>query len=239
MIPGSVLEVRGLAAGYGELTAVRDVTLNVGRGEIVALLGANGAGKSTTLKAIAGRALKMAGTVMFLGADITNIPTHRMISRGLALVPEGRWLFPTMTVTENLLVGGHGLRSARERRARLESVLEIFPQLRTKVSAPAGSLSGGQQQMVAIGRALMQQPTLLMLDEPCQGLAPVIQEQILTLLAKLRTEGLGILLVEQNVTIALSVATRGYVMRAGHVQAAAGAKELLDENLVATEYLPP
>ncbi len=212
--PEALLRVRGLEAGYGPIAAVRGIDLDVREGEIVALLGANGAGKSSTLASIVGLLPARGGTVRFSGKDVSRLPPEKIVRRGIALTPEGRRLFATLTVAENLAIGGGG-----EHGDRRERMLELFPVLRRRLHATAGSLSGGEQQQLAIARSLMSKPRLLLLDEPTLGLAPILVATIFELIARLRAEeGVSVLLVEQNVHRALDLCDRAYVMRTGTIE---------------------
>ena len=211
----ALLEVEGLEAGYGEVQALWGVSLRSERSRLTAIVGGNGAGKTTTLRAIAGTIAPWRGRVMFEGEDVTRLPTHARAERGLALVPEGRQLFSTMTVDENLQLGAFSRRSARNYGVRVRDVLALFPRLGERRRQIAGTLSGGEQQMLAIARALMSRPRLLLLDEPSLGLAPVLTYQLFLTLKKLRQAGLTILLVEQNVHLALAVSDYAYVVAEG------------------------
>ena len=235
-MPESVLEVTGLSAGYGRVPVIDDVSLTLHAGEIVTLIGANGAGKSTLLKAISGLLRPTGGSVRLSGADITGTPPERLVRSGLALVPEGRLLFAPMSVEENLLLGGH-TQSSEGVRSAMERVHDLFPVLAERAKQPAGTLSGGEQQMLAVGRALMSSPRVLLLDEPSLGLAPKIIADIFGVLDGLREEGLGILLVEQDAKLALRHSDRGLVMRTGHVVLEGTATELIDNDDVRLIYL--
>ncbi|MHA1529678.1 MAG: ABC transporter ATP-binding protein [Alphaproteobacteria bacterium] len=209
-----MLEVRGLRAGYGPMQVLHGVDLDVGAGEIVAILGANGAGKSTLNNNISGIFRPLAGSIRFEGAEITARPPQHIVDAGLIQVPEGRRVFPNLTVHENLLLGAY--RRGRARRAdNIDRVCGIFPRLRERLAQIAGTLSGGEQQMLAIGRALMSEPRLLILDEPSLGLSPILVEEMFTLIRDLNTDGLAILLVEQNVLQSLEIADRAYVLENG------------------------
>lgn len=210
-----MLDVRGLAVDHGRLRALWDVSLEVGAGERVGLLGANGAGKSTTMGAIIGLYRCAEGTITFDGVSIANASTARTVARGVALVPEGRRLFPAMTVAENLLLGSYGAGRDAQGGAALDPVYALFPVLADKARQAAGELSGGQQQMVAIGRALMSRPRLLLLDEPFIGVAPRLVDEILDALARIADDGVTMLLVEQNVHRALEFVARAYVIENG------------------------
>ncbi len=213
-----LLEVTGISAGYGAIGVLRDVTVKVERGTLTAILGPNGAGKSTLFKAILGLVKVTAGTVSYKGSVVDRADTAGLVRSGLSLVPEGRALFPSMTVSDNLLLGAYPHRRDRAGyRKDLESVLELFPPLVSKLRAPASSLSGGQQQMLAIGRALMGRPEVLLLDEPSLGLAPIVFQQVVRSLDQLRTQGRTIVLAEQNVRTAVKYADRVFLMRNGTV----------------------
>jgi branched-chain amino acid transport system ATP-binding protein len=235
-----VIDVRGLTTGYGRVRVLQDVSIEVRRGEIVTLVGSNGAGKSTLLKAVAGLIPAWGGTVSFDGMDITGLPAHARVRRGLVLVPEGRMLFMSMTVDENLKVGGYTRRGrgARERLAEdRELVFELFPVLRDRLRQPAGTLSGGEQQMLAVGRALMSHPKALLLDEPARGRAPKVVVEIFAALEALRAAGMTVLLVEQDATLALRHADRGCVMRTGEIALSGSAAQLLADDHVRHIYL--
>jgi branched-chain amino acid transport system ATP-binding protein len=233
----TLLRLDGLEVGYGALTAVRDVSLEVGTGEVVALIGANGAGKTTTLKAITGLLLLRRGRMTLDGERLDGLSPARVVGRGIAHVPEGRQLFPTMTVRENLELGAAGRESRMRRAETLAWVLRLFPRLAERAGQLAGTLSGGEQQMCAIGRGLMARPRLLMLDEPSLGLAPVIVKQIFENLAQINREGTTILLVEQNVGRALGLAHRAYVLESGRIVLSGTSAELLASPHVKQAYL--
>lgn len=233
----AMLSVDGINAGYGEMQVLWDVSLEVRKGEIVTLVGSNGAGKTTTLRVISGILMPTEGKVVFEGNDITYLDPHKRVEMGIAHVPEGRGLFPRMTVYENLMAAAY-VKRARERfRESLETVYQLFPILKERRSQLAGSLSGGEQQMLAIARALILRPKLLMLDEPSLGLAPKIVVMILELIGRLRDEGYTILLVEQNVRQALQIADRAYVIETGRIVKHGNAKELLEDPEVKRAYL--
>jgi branched-chain amino acid transport system ATP-binding protein len=234
-----VLEVEGLAVSYGELPALEDVSLRVGPGEMVALVGSNGAGKTTLMRAIAGLVRPRAGRIRWEGAALDGVAAHGRVDRGVALVPEGRRLFGRMTVEENLGLGAFTARAGREREATLEGVYATFPRLRERRRQLAGSLSGGEQQMVAIGRALMTRPRLLMLDEPSLGLAPRVVEAIFGVFDAINRTGVAVLLVEQNVRAALALAHRAYVLEHGRIVGEGAAASLLDDPQVRQAYLGP
>jgi branched-chain amino acid transport system ATP-binding protein len=231
-----MLEVRDLAAGYGLFAVLEGIDLDVGAGELVAVLGANGVGKTTLNRALSGLIRARRGRIRFDGADITGADHADIVAAGLIHVPEGRKVFPTLSVRENLLLGAYA-RGRAQRAATLEEVLEIFPRLRERLRQIAGSMSGGEQQMLAIGRGLMGQPKLLILDEPSLGLSPVLVEELFALIARLHAGGLAILLVEQNVMASLAIADRAYVIDHGRVAVSASAAELADDPRVKAAYL--
>jgi len=231
-----VLKVESLDVAYGEIRALKGVGLEVGRGEIVTILGNNGAGKTTTLKTISGLLHPTAGTIMLEAEPLVGVPPHAIVSRGVAHVPEGRRIFNRLTVRENLTMGAY-LRSDAGIAADLERVFELFPRLAERITQVAGTLSGGEQQMLAIGRALMANPRLLLLDEPSMGLAPVLVEQIFDTIRDINHQGMTILLVEQNAAMALSIAHRGYVLETGSIALAGTAAELADNPEVRRAYL--
>jgi branched-chain amino acid transport system ATP-binding protein len=236
-----LLEVSGLSARYGPVPALRDVSLEVRAGELVALIGANGAGKSTLLRAIAGLVAPAAGRVALDGRDVTGQAPEAMIRAGVALVPERRRVFAPLTVLDNLELGGYALPRGRDFRSRLEASVEeayrLFPVLRRRRDQLAGTLSGGEQQMLAIGRALMTRPRLLLCDEPSLGLAPLVVAEIMRLLSTLREAGTTILLVEQNARMALRSADRAYVLEVGSVVLSGAATDLLQDDQLKTAYL--
>ena len=234
---GPILEVEAIQAFYGTIQALKGVTLQVNQGEIVTLIGANGAGKSTTLRSINGLNHPRKGTISFRGVDITNDPAHEIVKRGIAQSPEGRKLFPRMSVTENLEMGAFQRKDKGEFKADMDRVFELFPRLAERRHQKAGTMSGGEQQMCAIGRALMARPTLLMLDEPSMGLAPIFVERIFETIVEVNKQGTSILLVEQNALMALDVANRGYVLETGHVALADDAKALAQNPEVRKTYL--
>ncbi len=232
-----VLTVEGLRCGYGRAEVVHGLDLSVARGEIVCLIGANGAGKSTVIKAIVGVIPTWSGTVKLCGADITAASTPARVERGLAIAPEGRGVLSQLSVGENLLMGGYVRRSEAWLPQEMERVLGLFPILAERREQPAGTLSGGEQQMLVIGRALMSRPRLLILDEPSFGLAPRIVDKIFDVVMELRADGLTILLVEQNANVALEISQRGYVMESGACILTDDASRLRDNPLVRDIYL--
>jgi len=233
----SLLEVKDLNTGYGDLPVVRDVSFVVNQGEIVTIVGANGAGKTTLLSTVTGLNRAWSGSVQFAGHELVKLPPHAIPNRGLVMVPEGRRLFSFMTVEENLLLGAFAKRSRPHTEATLGEVYELFPMLAERRKQRAGSLSGGQQQMCAIGRAVMAKPLMLLLDEPSLGLAPIIVEQVLALVRTLVDSGMTIVLVEQNVHDALEMADRGYVLEQGRVVMTGTGAELLDRKDLQQAYL--
>jgi branched-chain amino acid transport system ATP-binding protein len=232
----ALLEVRDLCSGYGEVQILWDVSVEVRQGEIVALIGANGAGKTTLLWTISQLIQPWSGTVRFQGRDVTRAPSDRLVSGGVIHVPQGRRLFPGLTVKENLLQGAY-LRDRRETRSTLEWVLETLPRLKERLDQPAGLLSGGEQQMCAIGRALMSKPRLLMIDELSLGLAPLVVDNLLDLISRINKQGLTVLLVEQDVQVALEHAHRGYVLETGRIVQSSPAAELLENPRIRQAYL--
>ena len=236
-----MLEVRGLSARYGAVAALRDVSLEVRAGEMVALIGANGAGKSTLLRTIAGLMAPAAGRVALEGRDVTGQPPEAILRAGIALVPERRRVFADLTVLDNLELGGYALPRGGDFRRRLDAGVEeayrLFPVLHRRRAQLAGTLSGGEQQMLAIGRALMSRPRLLLCDEPSLGLAPLVVQEIMRLLAALREAGTTILLVEQNARMALRAADRAYVLETGRVVLAGTGADLLDNDELKAAYL--
>jgi branched-chain amino acid transport system ATP-binding protein len=231
-----VLRVESLDVAYGEIQALRGVALAVGRGEIVTILGNNGAGKTTTLKTISGLLHPTAGTITLEDEPLVGVPAHAIVARGVAHVPEGRRIFNRLTVRENLTMGAY-LRNDTGIAADLERVFALFPRLAERITQVAGTLSGGEQQMLAIGRALMASPRLLLLDEPSMGLAPVLVEQIFDTISDINRQGMTILLVEQNAAMALSIAHRGYVLETGSIALEGTAAQLSDNADVRRAYL--
>jgi branched-chain amino acid transport system ATP-binding protein len=232
----ALLEVSGLRARYGSIEALNGVSLTVAAGEVVTLIGANGAGKSTTLRSICGLTPASAGTIRFRGADITRVPAHEIVGRGIALAPEGRHCFPRMTVRENLDLGAHRRRGPGIA-GDLARVYELFPVLAERERQKAGTMSGGEQQMLAIGRALMARPHLLLLDEPSLGLAPNLVQRIYATIAEINRSGVAILLVEQNANYALDAAARGYVLETGRITLASDSASLRHNPDVQRAYL--
>jgi branched-chain amino acid transport system ATP-binding protein len=232
-----VLALAGVSAGYGALPAITGVSLAVGEGEAVGLLGANGAGKSTTLRAISGLVRPSAGHITFFGEDVAHLPPYRITVLGIAHVPEGRQVFPELTVKENLEIGAYIPAAKAERRRSLDLVFTIFPVLAERRQQLAGTMSGGEQQMLAVGRGLMLKPRLLMLDEPSLGLAPVVTDATFAKIEEIHAMGTAILLVEQNVSRALSLVDRAYVLESGRVIMEGTSAELANNKQVQAAYL--
>ncbi len=232
----ALLHLEGVRAGYGAVQALNDVSLHVEQGEIVTLIGANGAGKSTLLMTLCGEPRAQAGSIRFAGQEISGLPTHAIMRLGIAQSPEGRRVFPRMSVRENLLMGAEVLSRANPA-PQLARVLALFPRLEERLEQRAGTLSGGEQQMLAIGRALMSQPRLLLLDEPSLGLAPLVVKLIFSAIRQLNAEGMTVLLVEQNANLALRLAHRGYVLVNGRITMAGTGAELLATKEIRDAYL--
>ena len=232
----SLLKVENIHVYYGSIHAIKGVSFEVNEGEIVTLIGANGAGKSTTLNTVSGLLKPKSGAIEFEGKSIVGVPANRVVSHGMALCPEGRRVFLQMTVQENLEMGGY-TRPAAELEGSLQNVYQRFPRLKERYRQVAGTLSGGEQQMLAMGRALMSKPKLLMLDEPSMGLAPILVEQIFDIVKELNEAGTTILLVEQNARMALSIAHRAYVLETGTISMSGDAHELAEDDRVRKAYL--
>lgn len=232
-----MLELRNVSTHYGKIQALHDVSVQVKEGEIVTLIGANGAGKTTTLNAIAGTLGTAGGELLYEGKGIEKLPAHLRLRRGLALVPEGRGIFTRLTVEENLRMGAYCRRDHDAIEADLERVFTMLPRVKERLQQVAGTLSGGEQQMVAIGRALLSRPRLLLLDEPSMGLAPLVVEKIFEVIRSVAAEGVTILLVEQNANLALEFSQRAYVMESGRITLAGSGAELLADPKVRAAYL--
>jgi len=232
-----VLEVTGLHVAYGGIQAVRGIDFHINKGELVTLIGANGAGKTTTLKTLVGMVKKSGGSINFDGKDTTSIAPYNFVRNGLVMVPEGRGIFGKLTVEENLQMGGFHRNDKDGIQRDIERGYELFPRLKERQKQLAGTLSGGEQQMVAMARAIVSQPKLLLLDEPSMGLAPLIVEKIFEIIQMVAAEGVTMLLVEQNAKLALQVSQRGYVMESGKISMSGPAKELLDDERVRNAYL--
>ena len=233
----SLLEVSDLRVAYGKIEAVKGISFTVDAGQVVTLIGGNGAGKTTTLRTLSGLLRPTSGTVVFEGSDITATPAHEIVARGMAHSPEGRRIFPRLTVFENLELGAFIRRDADGVQADLERVFSLFPVLQERSSQAAGTLSGGEQQMLAMGRALMSRPKLLMLDEPSMGLSPIMMQRILSTVSELKAAGTTILLVEQNAQAALSLADSAYVIETGRIVLSGTGAELLGNDEVRKAYL--
>jgi branched-chain amino acid transport system ATP-binding protein len=233
----SLLEIRGLTVAYGRVQAVKGIDLDIAEGSVVSLIGANGAGKTTVLRTLSGLLRAQGGTIRFDGADITREKPHRIARRGIVQVPEGRQIFAEMSIAENLAMGGYLVRGATEFDARRARVLGIFPRLAERLGQAAGQLSGGEQQMLAIGRALMAAPRLLLLDEPSMGLAPLFVEEIFAIIEQLKRQGSTILLVEQNARAALEISDYAYVLDSGRITLSGPAAALADHPDIIAAYL--
>ncbi|MCX2725072.1 ABC transporter ATP-binding protein [Roseibium salinum] len=232
-----MLEVIGLSVAYGKHAALENANLSVGEGKMVAILGANGAGKSSLLNAIAGRVKPASGRVVFAGQDLANVPQHELVERGLALVPEGRGIFPRLSVEENLALGALPARARVGAKAQRDKVHALFPRLTERSRQIAGTMSGGEQQMVAIARALMSNPAVLLLDEPSLGLAPIVAQDVFRALEGIRAGGLTIMLVEQNARATLAIADRAYLIEAGRIAGSGRAADLRDDPAVINAFL--
>jgi branched-chain amino acid transport system ATP-binding protein len=233
----AMLEVSDLRVSYGKIEAVKGISFTVEAGQVVTLIGGNGAGKTTTLRTLSGLLRPTAGAVVFEGEEISAVPAHQIVSRGIAHSPEGRRIFPRLTVLENLELGAFIRKDASGVKADKERVFELFPVLSERSTQAAGTLSGGEQQMLAMGRALMSRPRLLMLDEPSMGLSPIMMQRILSTVSELKAQGTTILLVEQNAQAALSLADSAYVIETGRIVLAGTGKELLTNDEVRKAYL--
>jgi branched-chain amino acid transport system ATP-binding protein len=232
-----LLELDNVHSYYGHIQALRGISLTVEEGEVVTLIGSNGAGKTTTLRSIHGILPPRGGKILFAGEEIQGLPAHYMISKGIAQSPEGRKIFFRMTVRENLEMGAYNRNDSSGVRDDMDRVFELFPRLQERIKQEAGTMSGGEQQMLAIGRALMSRPKLLLLDEPSMGLAPVLVERIFQTIKEINQQGTTILLVEQNANVALEIATRGYVLETGSIVNSASAEKLREDPKVREAYL--
>ena len=232
-----LLELKRLEVAYGGIQAVKGIDLSVGQGELVCLIGANGAGKTTTLKGITGLQPIKSGSIQYAGEEITGRPAFQLVRKGLSMVPEGRGVFGALTIDENLAMGAYARADRREIKRDAERVFELFPRLKERRSQTAGTLSGGEQQMLAMGRAMMSRPKLLLLDEPSMGLAPLMVQKVFETVIAISREGVTILLIEQNAKLALEVASRGYVMESGEITLHGDAKRLLSDPKVREAYL--
>jgi branched-chain amino acid transport system ATP-binding protein len=232
-----LLEIENMHSYYGHIHALRGISLTVNEGEVVTLIGSNGAGKTTTLRSIHGLLPPREGRILFDGEEIQGVPAHQLISRGIAQSPEGRRIFFRMTVLENLEMGAYHRNDRSEIQQDMDRVFDLFPRLKERTRQEAGTMSGGEQQMLAIGRALMSRPKLLLLDEPSMGLAPVLVERIFEIIREINEQGTTILLVEQNANVALEIASRGYVLETGEIITSASASELREDPTVREAYL--
>ena len=233
----ALLEVKGLEVYYGVIRALKGIDFEVEEGQIVTLIGANGAGKTTTMQSVIGLIPKRSGTITLAGKDITHLPCHKIVKQGMTQVPEGRRVFQELTVYENLMMGAYSMKDNSTFKDDIDSVYQRFPRLAERRGQIAGTLSGGEQQMLAMGRALMSHPKLLMLDEPSMGLAPILVEQIFEIIQNLHKAGTTILLVEQNAAAALSIADRGYVLETGKIVTSGTGAELLASPVIKKAYL--
>ncbi|CAH2785294.1 MAG: Branched-chain amino acid ABC transporter, ATP-binding protein LivF (TC 3.A.1.4.1) [uncultured Caballeronia sp.] len=233
----AMLKVKGLQVNYGGIQAVKGVDLEVGQGELVTLIGANGAGKTTTMKAIMGLKPFSGGDIGYMGQSIKGVPTHELLKRGLAMVPEGRGIFARMSILENMQMGAYLRNDSDGIQKDTERMFGFFPRLKERASQYAGTLSGGEQQMLAMARALLSRPKLLLLDEPSMGLSPIMVEKIFEVVREISKEGLTVMLVEQNARLALQAANRGYVMDSGTVTMSGDAQVMLDDPKVRAAYL--
>ena len=232
-----ILALENVNTFYGKIHALHDISFEVKQGEIVTLIGSNGAGKSTTLRTISAQLTPQSGRVLFKGAVISKMPAHEVVGLGIAQVPEGRKIFPALTVAENLEMGAFRIKDAKKNAENFERVYALFPRLKERFRQRGGTLSGGEQQMLAIGRALMSEPTLLLMDEPSMGLAPMLVELIFESIKQLNKDGITILLVEQNAKKALKVSNRGYVLQTGTITLSGTGRELLSNDTVREAYL--
>ena len=233
----SMLEVKDLQVYYGVIQALKGISFEVEQGDVVALIGANGAGKTTTLHTITGLLPSKAGNITFEGTDITHVPGYKLVSMGIAHVPEGRRVFASLTVLQNLKMGAYTRNDKKEIEDTIEMIYKRFPRLKERKNQLAGTLSGGEQQMLAMGRALMSHPRLIVLDEPSMGLSPKLVKEIFAIIRKLHDQGITVLLVEQNANMALSIADRAYVLETGRITMEGDAKELMDNEQVRKAYL--
>ena len=233
-----MLKVNGIDAYYGDVCALHDISLEIGDDEIISIIGSNGAGKTTLMNCIVGWVKVKKGNVEFNGQDITNLPTHSITRTGVVQIPEGREIFSNMTVLENLEMGSYSIkRSKKEMNAKIEEMYDLFPRLKERMGQKAGSLSGGEQQMLVMARAMMANPDLLLLDEPSMGLAPIYIQKVFDIIQKINAQGTTILLIEQNAHQALSIADRGYVIASGEIQLTGSGEKLLNDPQVKRAYL--
>ncbi|WP_238885255.1 ABC transporter ATP-binding protein [Clostridium sp. YIM B02551] len=232
-----MIKIDNLVVSYGGIEALKDISLEVPSGKIVTLVGANGAGKSTTLKSIVGLVKPKSGSISYEGIDLTKLSTEKMVEKGIALVPEGRKVFTDLTVLENLKIGAYSRKDRKEISEDIENVYSLFPRLKERSWQLAGTLSGGEQQMLAIGRALMSRPKLIMMDEPSLGLAPIIVKELFGIIKRIREEGTTVLLIEQNANAALKIADIGYIMETGKITLKGSGADLLNNDEVKKAYL--
>ncbi len=233
----AMLEIKDLEVYYGMIAAIKGISFEVNEGEVIALIGSNGAGKTTTLQTITGMLTPKSGSIMFDGVDITKVPGHKIVTMGMAHVPEGRRVFSQLTVIENLRLGAYTRNNKAEIAESLEKVYNSFPRLKERRNQLAGTLSGGEQQMLAMGRALMSRPRIILMDEPSMGLSPIFVGEIFNIIEKVSAEGTTVLLVEQNAKKALSIADRAYVLETGKIVLSGNAKELMNDDSVRKAYL--
>lgn len=233
----AMLEVKGLQVYYGVIQALKDVSFEVNQGEVIALIGANGAGKTTTLHTVTGLLPSKAGSIIFEGVDITKMPAHKIVEMGIAHVPEGRRVFSQLSVYENLIMGAYTRKDKKEIAENLEKVYQRFPRLKERKTQRAGTLSGGEQQMLAMGRALMSNPKMIVMDEPSMGLSPIFVNEIFDIIEKVSASGTTVLLVEQNAKKALSIADRAYVLETGKIVLSGDAKVLMNDDSIKKAYL--
>ncbi len=233
----AMLEVKGLQVYYGVIQALKDVSFEVNQGEVIALIGANGAGKTTTLHTVTGLLPAKQGSIIFEGVDITKMPAHKIVEMGIAHVPEGRRVFSQLSVYENLIMGAFTRKDKKEIAENLENVYKRFPRLKERKNQRAGTLSGGEQQMLAMGRALMSNPKMIVMDEPSMGLSPIFVNEIFDIIEKVSASGTTVLLVEQNAKKALSIADRAYVLETGNIVLSGDAKELMNDDSIKKAYL--
>lgn len=232
-----MLKMDKICAGYGDLKVLFDVSLEINEGEVVALVGSNGAGKTTLLRTISGEVIPTSGSINWMGQELTEMPENKRAINGIAHIPQGRGILASLSIKDNLLLGTYTKRTKPRRGELLEKVLQMFPILKERLNFPAGSLSGGQQQMLAIARAMMMAPKLLILDEPSLGLAPVVVDDVYRTLDIMKREGSSMLVIEQNLTKALSISDRGYVLETGHMQMTGPSRELLNNKDIQSAYL--
>lgn len=234
---GKMLEVKDLCVNYGVIPALKGISFEVEEGEVIALIGANGAGKTTTLHTITGLIEPSAGTIIFEGKDITHTPADKIVAMGMAHVPEGRRVFPDMTVYQNLMLGAFTRKDPAEKQESLQNVYEHFPRLGERAKQPAGTLSGGEQQMLAMGRAMMSRPKILLMDEPSMGLSPILVAEIFSIIERVSSQGTTVLLVEQNAQKALNIADRAYVLETGSIAMSGPAEQLRNDDSIRKAYL--